>query len=150
MKVKKEEKKRRIILYSWLSIGKYCESLAIWIFFIKFQNLVNMGYFKSGRGLYVGVRSVPYLRSKHTNPLSYTSYDLLVSHAFSKNKAKRWVTFPKCGVPLDYCLILGPLFWAWRPTLGLYHTHKALLEISLCNLDIPCPPHQRKTHLLVN
>jgi hypothetical protein len=69
------------------------------------------------------------------NPLSNTLIWPFSVTCFSKNKAKRWVTFPKCGVPLDYCLILGPLFWEpppppWGFTIHIKHCGGG--GISLC------------------
>jgi hypothetical protein len=108
-----------------------------------------LGCFKSGRGLYVGVRTLPYLRSKHTNPLSYTSYDPFSVIFFSKNKAKRWVTFSKMWGPTWLLPHPRPLILGMPPTiLGLYHSHKAFVGNLPLYLDIPLPPHQRKTQFV--
>ncbi len=49
---------------------------------------------------------------------------------FMRGKAHGWGTFPKCEATLDYCLVLGPLFWKCPHPRDLHYTKKKnLLEM---------------------
>jgi hypothetical protein len=46
----------------------------------------------------------------------------------------------RIGIGIKYYLVLGPLFWEFTPTLGIYLAHK----VGLCNLILNT--HQRTIH----
>ncbi len=82
------------------------------------------------RILLIRIMSLPLLGSKHKNPLYIEPHDLHLSRlmttvtlCFTKGKVQKWRTFFECGAKLDYCLVLGPLFWKWPPPLA-FPLHK--------------------------
>jgi hypothetical protein len=70
------------------------------------------------RILLIGIMSIPLLRSKHKKPAFIKPHDLHLSRFmitftsfFTMGKVHKWGTFLECEAKLNYCLILGPLFW---------------------------------------
>ncbi len=78
------------------------------------------------RILLIGIMSFPLLGSKHKNPPFLKPHDLHLSRfmiaftsCFTIGKVHKWGTFLECEAKLDYCLVLGPLFWQRSPALDL-------------------------------
>jgi len=81
-------------------------------------------FLPSQRILLIGIMSLPLLGSKHKNPPFIKPHDLYLSRCmirvtscFTMGKVQKWGTFFECEAKLDYCLVLGPLFWEWPPPL---------------------------------
>jgi hypothetical protein len=80
----------------------------------------------SQRILLIGIMSFPLLGSKHKNPPFLKPHDLHLfrfmiafTSCFTIGKVHKWRTFLECEAKLDYCLVLGPLFWQRSPALDL-------------------------------
>jgi hypothetical protein len=96
----------------------------------------------SQRILLIGIMSLPLLGNKHKKPPSIKPHDLYLSRfmitftsCFTMGKVHKWGTFLECEAKLDYCLVLGPLFWEWPPPFT-FPLHKIFNLFSQTNTNI--------------
>ncbi len=88
-------------------------------------------FLPSQRILLISIMSFPLLGSKHKNPPFIKPHDLHLSRfmitftsCFTMGKVHKWGTFLECEAKLNYCLVLGPLFWEWPPPTDLSSPQK--------------------------
>ncbi len=77
--------------------------------------------------LYLGVRSIPLIRSRCKDPLHlivciYFKFIITFSSWFVMGKTLWWGNFSKSRVGLGYHIVLGPLVWECTPPWALPYT----------------------------